>query len=408
MKKKSQITTKTKIISSNDFFSFLDGIDSAISFSLVPFLSIFLFNINDHRVSIFVLLSIICLSFLIRPFVVPLIFKRFKEVKYDKRKTLLIYLPIAGILPLFMISSNDFIWFNLLLLIISRLVSGFIFSINNIIFLDFVEKKDSKISAIKCFIFPMIGIFFGLLFAVFLNQVLSNSELNDWGWKLGYIFLIISSLLIYFILTIKSKDIKVTVIDRNSFFEGYNLTFFSKTFFENIFALVPWMFIFLFCFNLWLPGVVLSKNMFFSEIQFVHIIFIFIGSIFLNFVFELVGREKVLQYFSFFTIVLSIIFFIFIDFSSNYSINLLLFFLAVISSISIPLLYSNFKKVNIRTNISNIYFVTNSIFFIISLLLPLTIYYFMFNAIMYKMIYFLISIVFILSLLSKKINTKQR
>ena len=408
MKKKSQITTKKKITSSNDFFSFLDGIDSAVNFSLVPFLSIFLFNITDHRISLLLLLSIICLSFLIRPFVIPLIFKCFTEVKFDKKKTLLIYFPIVNLLPLFMLNSDNFLWFNLLLLIISRLISGAIFSINNTVFLDFFENKTSQISAIKSFIIPIIGIFLGLLFAVFLNQILSNSELNNWGWKLGYIFLICNSLLIYFILIFKSKHVETKTIDRNIFFEGYDLSFFAKNFFENIFVIVPWIFIFLFCFNLWLPGVVLSENMFFSEIQFVHILFIFIGSIFLNFIFELVGREKVLKYFCYFSIVLSAIFFIFIDFRSNYSINLLLFFIAVISSISIPLLFSNFKKINIRTNISNIYFVSNSIFLIISLLLPLTIYYFMFNAIIYKMVYLLISLVFILSLLSKKLMQKNQ
>ena len=404
MKKKSLINNNKKTTSSDDCFSFMDGIDIAINFSILPFLSIFLFDISDQRISIIVLMSIICLSFFVRPFVIPIIFKLLAVIRCDKKKILLIYLPIINFLPLLLVNSDNFLWFNVFLLIISRIASGAIFSVNNIIFLDFLENRISKMTAIKSFIFPIFGIFVGLLFTAFLNQVLSNSELNNWGWKIGYLFLILTSIIIYFILTLKNEIIETIVIDRKLFFDGLYYNFFIKTFFENIFSLVPLLFIFLFCFKLWLPGAVLSENMFFSEIQFIHILFTLIGSIFLNFVFELIGREKVLSYFCFFSVTLSAIFFIFIDFKSNYSINLLLFYIAVISAISIPLLFNNFKKINIKVNISNVYLVCNSVFLTISILLPFTIYYFMFNVIIFKMIYLLISLIFVISLLSKKIK----
>ena len=145
--------------------------------------------------------------------------------------------------------------------------------------------------------------------------------------------------------------------------------------------------------------------MFFSQIKLVHIILFILLSIFSNFIFQLIGKDKVLSYFIFFGLITTLcIFFLNIK-ESSYSINFLHFFVAVISSLSISLFLNELNSLK-KYKVINFYLSINIPLFLISLLIPFVVYYLMFNVIIYNYIYLLISIMMIISYIGKKIVAK--
>ena len=175
-----------------------------------------------------------------------------------------------------------------------------------------------------------------------------------------------------------------------------------KIFFRNFPIIIPLILILLFCFKSWLPGTVNPENMFFSEIKLIHIIFLTITSIFSNLIFQLVGKNKSNQYFCYFVLLLSLIFFFTSGNKSTYSINILHFFISFISAISISLFFyeiSSFKE-KIKSNLDSLTFILNLTFLMISILIPLTVYFLIYFILEYNIIYLLIALVYMISLFS--------
>ena len=145
--------------------------------------------------------------------------------------------------------------------------------------------------------------------------------------------------------------------------------------------------------------------MFVSQIQFIHIIFFILSSIFSNFIFQLIGKEKVFNYFIFFSLIITITLFFLNTKESSYSINFLHFFIAVLSSFSISL-YLHELGILKKNKTINFYLSINVPLFLISLLIPFLVYYLMFNVIIFNHIYLIISSIMILSLIGKIVIEK--
>ena len=369
MKNKTQKNKKLKIFSRTDLNGIIEGIDLAISFSLLPFLSIYFFYPAEQFNSIIYMLLITCLSLFVRPIVIPLVLSLKKKITINHGALYLIIIPFCYLCPIVIPYESFLSDINIVLIIISRLLIGFTFAVNNNIFNEFSSENISKFYNSKYFLFPIIGVFIGLIFSVFLNQLFSNSELSSEGWKLGYIFMITISLSIYFIFYWKKKQSSFLIIEREDLYNNFNFMKVFKTLLENIYFLIPLLFIYFFSMSHWLPRAVLSENTFFLDISLIYIMLILIAAIFLNFIFDLIGKEKVYMYFCIFGIIISLLLFISYSYKSSYAISLLHFFISIISSLSIPLYLINIKKFQKKNNLLNIYFLLNIPFLIISLLI---------------------------------------
>ena len=386
----------------NDFSSVFNGIDLSIHLSFIPFLSYYFLPDSDSKISIVLMSAIVCLSLFVRVFS-PLFIKIISSPKLEK-KNILIILMLSYILPLVFPNENIFLNVNLILLIISRVIIGFVLSLNDNLFREIYEDNFSKFSNIKNFLLLSFGICIGLFISSILNQMFSNSQLNNGSWKVGSIILVSIFCIFYYFLNLRT-NFKDLVIDEDNFLSDFNKNFVFSYSLKYIFILLAYSFLFLFCLTSWLPGSVLSENMFVSQIQFIHIIFFILSSFFSNFIFQLIGKEKVLNYFIFFSLIITITLFFLNTKESSYSINFLHFFIAVLSSFSISL-YLHELGILKKNKTINFYLSINVPLFLISLLIPFLVYYLMFNVIIFNHIYLIISFIMILSLIGKKLIEK--
>lgn len=401
---KSKISKNNKYLKfyRNDFSGVFNGIDLAIHFSFIPFLSYYFLPNFDSRLSIVLMSSIICLSLFVRVFS-PLFIKMISNPKIGK-KNILIILMLSYILPLIFPNEDSFLNINLILLIISRVIIGFILSLNDNLFREIYEDNFSKFSNIKHFLLLSFGVCIGLFVSSILNQLFSNFQLNNGSWKVGNIILVLIFLIFSYLFNIRRK-FKDLVINEDNFLSDFNKSFVFGYSLKYLFILLAYSFLFLFCLTSWLPGSVLSENMSVSQIQLIHIIFFILSSIFSNFIFQLIGKEKVFNYFIFFSLIVTITLFFFNSRESSYSINFLHFFIAVISSFSISLFLNELGTLKKYKTI-NFYLSINIPLFLISLLIPFLVYYLMFNVIIFNHIYLIISSIMILSLIGKIVIEK--
>ena len=270
MKSKTSKNNKYLKFYRNDFSGVFNGIDLAIHFSFIPFLSHYFLPNFDSRLSIILMSSIICLSLFVRVFS-PLFIKLISNPKLGK-KNILIILMLSYILPIVFPNENSFLNINLILLIISRVIIGFILSLNDNLFREIYEDNFSKFSNIKHFLLLSFGVCVGLFVASILNQIYSNSQLNNGSWKVGSIILVLIFLVFSYFFNLRRK-FKDLVIDDDNFLSDFNKNFVLSYSLKYIFILLAYSFLFLFCLTSWLPGSVLSENMFVSQIQLIHIIF---------------------------------------------------------------------------------------------------------------------------------------
>ena len=401
---KSDLKKRKKKIffSFNDFNNFFTGLDLAIYLSLIPFLSYYFFPSLDSRLGQIYMTLIVLLSLLIR-ILGSNIINLFKNFKISK-KNISFLIFICSIIPL-LVNSYFSNFLNLAIFITARLSVGILLGLNDNLLYQTNSIVPSKNRNIKSFLVFSFGIFVALLFSTFFNQVFSNSQLNQGLWKYFCLLFSILSLCFFFLISLNNKyNLRYQFIIDNKKME-INLLFVMSYVLKYIFILLPYMFLSMFCLSFWLPGAALSENMFISEIKLIHIIFFLISSIFSNFIFELVGREKMFRYFIFFGLIISISMFILNLRESSYSINFLHFFIAIYSSFAISIfLYENKNYEN--SNLKNLYLIINLPLFIISLLIPFFVYYLMFNVVYYNYVYLLIALLLLASLLGQRVLSK--
>ena len=401
---KSDLKKRKKKIffSFNDFNNFFTGLDLAIYLSLVPFLSYYFFPSFDSRLGQIYMTLIVSLSLLIRCLGLNVI-NLFKKYKISK-KNISFFIFICSVIPL-LVNSYFANSLNLAIFVFARLSIGIFLGLNDSLLYESNSKVSSRNRNIKSFLVFSLGIFIALLFSTFFNQVFSNSQLNQGFWKYPCLLFSILSLCFFFIIRInKNYNLKYQFIIDDIKLE-ISSPFVISYVLKYIFILLPYVFLSMFCLSFWLPGAALSENMFISEIKLVHIIFFLISSIFSNFIFDLVGREKMFRYFIFFGLIISTLMFTLNLRESSYSINFLHFFIAIYSSFAISIfLYENKNYEN--SNLKNLYLIINLPLFIISLLIPFFVYYLMFNVVYYNYVYLLIALLLLASLLGQRVLSK--
>ena len=378
-----------------NFIPFIEGLDIFLNFSIVTFLSIFFLAEYDNKYSLPIIIFTICLSFFSRIFFIPLL-KRFSYFIKKEKINCLYLLSSFYLIPVFLPSS--FIVISFFIFIFCRFSLGILFSSVNFSYLNsgFDNNEDSYF--IKYSLLIILGMVLGSFLYLFVDDLFSNNQLNEWAWKVTYLLLFLITAIISIILKFNNKPIYIVLNSIDSLDEQLSLRKVKKIFFENIHILISLLSFVFFSSNRWLPKFANPENMQFLEFNIVFIIVIFLITIFIFPLIKLVGKKRLTNFLGFSIVIICFISFFF-EYSSSYSIDLLKFFIALVSSFSICIFFLNTKNLK-DFGIINTYFIQNLYFLVLSITSPLLFYYFINNSISYNDIYLIIGMFFVVSLAS--------
>ena len=99
-------------------------------------------------------------------------------------------------------------------------------------------------------------------------------------------------------------------------------------------------------------------------------------------------------------VVISLVSFFF-EYTSSYSIELLKFFIVLVSSFTLSIYLLNNKKIG-NYNIKELIYLQNLYLLILSIFIPILFYYFINFSIRYNEIYLIIGVIFLISIFSDK------
>ena len=377
------------------FLPILDGLDTFLNLSIITYLSIFFLQNLDNRISILIMTFVVLLSFFSRNNILCLLEKVFLKKKYNKINLYFIF-SIIYFIPIFII--QDLNLFSLFIFVLCRFFVGNLFYIAKKDYLLSDSFKKENYFFLKYLIIFISGMLIGTLVYVFFNDIFSNSQMNSWGWKCSYIFLFIISLILGFFIKYnvafvnfdRYKELKLnSSVNRNLSFN-----------FKNICSIIPFYIFFIFSCENWLPKFVNPENMQFLDYGIINIFLVVILTLFTFPLFNLIGNRKLNNFVSVLIILISMLAFLF-EYSSSYSIDFLKFYLSIISSFLISLNYLNFKQSN-ETNVIIYLSVLSLTFIILSIITPLSFYFFINFSISYNIIYLIIGMLFLISFLAGK------
>ena len=390
---KSDNINFTKVI----YVAFLDGLDIFLNLSIITFLSIFFFSEIDNRLSIILTSFIVLLSFLSRNEVFNILEKIIQNFKI-KRINIFYFLAIFNFIPL--LSNSSLSYFSIILLIISRFFIGNLFYLAKKSVFIYDLKSESGLFVKYAIIFS-IGMLVGTFLSLFLNDIFSNSQMNDWGWKSFYLFLTLLSLIFGFFFnfyynfyTKKLENTESSLIIKET----------RSLYLRNFISIFPFYFFFIFSCSEWLPKFSNPNNMQFLDYGILYIFLTIISTIFTYPLFKLIGHKRSKNFILLSITVISFSAFFF-DYSSSYSINFLKFYISLISSFVISLnLLNNNQKI---LNNSKLYLDSISFYFLLlSIITPISFYYFINFSISYDIIYVVIGMIFLVSFLSGRYSGK--
>ena len=115
----------------------------------------------------------------------------------------------------------------------------------------------------------------GSFLYLFVDDLFSNNQLNEWAWKVTYLLLFLITAIISIILKFNNKPIYIVLNSIDSLDEQLSLRKVKKIFFENIHILISLLSFVFFSSNRWLPKFANPENMQFLEFNIVFIIVIF-------------------------------------------------------------------------------------------------------------------------------------
>ena len=379
------------------FLALLDGLDIFLNLSIITYLSIFFFQDLDNRISILIVSFIILLSFFSRSsffcFIEKILFK------FNKENFNLYYaFSILYFVPFFLIESIEPV--SLFIFILCRFFIGNLFYLAKKNYLSSEEFKKENNFFIKYIIIFICGMIIGSFVFTILNDVFSNNDLNNWAWKCCYIFLLAVSIGFGFFLKYK---IFLLNLKNNLKLSSSNKNF--PFYLKNICLIVPFYLFFIYSSENWLPRFSNPENMQVLDFGIINILLIFLLTIFSFPLFSLIGNKKLNNFVSILVIFISIFAFAF-EYSSSYSIDFLKFYLSIISSFVICLNSLNSKQSNEKDAFIYLSLLT-LIFMIVSLMTPLTFYFFINFSVSYNIIYLIIGILFLTSFLAGKYGERK-
>ena len=267
-------------------------------------------------------------------------------------------------------------------------------------YLSSEEFKKENNFFIKYIIIFICGMIIGSFVFTILNDVFSNNDLNNWAWKCSYIFLLAVSIGFGFFLKYK---VFLLNLKNNLQLSSSNKNF--SFFLKNICLIVPFYLFFIYSSENWLPRFSNPENMQVLDFGIINILLILLLTIFSFPLFSLIGNKKLNNFVSILVIFISIIAFAF-EYSSSYSIDFLKFYLSIISSFVICLNSLN----SIQSNDKNVFIylsLLTLIFMIVSLMTPLTFYFFINFSVSYNIIYLIIGMLFLISFLAGKYGERK-
>ena len=400
----NKIRSNENLLSFNrhNLIPFLDGIDIFLCFSVITNLCIFFFPTLDVRSSIIVMSFLTLLTFFSRFFSTAFISFFFK---INKKKNINFFLILSFCYLLPILSNSNFLFLSLILLVLNRLLIGMFISQINLNYKFSQEFTEKQTFFVKYFLFFIIGSLIGNILFMVINDILSNDELNTWGWKIIFVllFIINFSFFLFFKITGKLIYLKYELRDDRVINNSRSDVL---VFFKNIFSIIPIFLITLFCASKWLPKFANPENMQFLDFGLINILLIGLTTLFIYPLIILVGRKKTSS-FLFVSVILISFISIFFKYNSSYSIDFVKFSLSVVASFSICLFYLDLKFNNEfnpfqKINIFNLLFLLNSF------LIPLSFYYFINFSISYNILYLTVGLIyslsFFISLYVKKTN----
>ena len=311
----------------NDFLPFIDGLDIAINFSLVIFLSSFLLESLDTRIAVVILCFVTSLSLISRIFDLK-ISKLLEKLKIDKINLFLI-LFFLYFIPV--IIQKEFpIFLSIGIFVIFRFFTGIIISLSYRNVLINEQKFVTNILQLKYWILIFLGIACGSLFYNLINEIYSNDFINNGGWKILYV-IVISLLLVIFVFSkFHLKKNVIIMLDSNNIKNNSFVTNYINSFI----LFIPILCFLLFSFSNWLPKFSNPDNLYFLSYGFLYLFLTNLILFFITPLANIVGRRKSVIFFNISVLIISSIC-SFVNHSSSYSIDFLKFFLSLVSSFTI-------------------------------------------------------------------------
>ena len=379
--------TKNITLAGNDLIPFIDGLDLSVSLSILTYLASFFFSSYDTRVSFILMAFVILLSCVSRIFDIKLI-------NFIKKN----FLSKINILNLLILS------YSLHILVFSNfpnLLSIMIFCVARIIFGIFISLAYSGINfngkelncnlcEIKNWFFYALGLAFGALMYILLNEIYSNDFLNHGGWKIFYIIIILAILLMLMIFKFvyKTKIFLQFEYDKS---KSFNLTEALST---NFLILIPLLSFAIFSSSTWLPKFSNPENLHFLNYDFLYLFLTVMTLVFITPLANLVGKRKSVIFFNI-SIVLFATICSFIKHDSSYSIDFLKLFIALVASFSICNLV--FQLQLKKQSTFNVITHFNLSLFSLAFLLPMTFYCSIYYTINYSVIYIFFALVYFIN-----------
>lgn len=379
--------TKNITLDGNDVIPFIDGLDLSVSLSILTYLSSFFFSSYDTRVSFILMAFVILLSCVSRIFDIKLI-------NFMKKNSL----SKINILNLLILS------YSLHILVFSdfpNLLSIMIFCIARIMFGIFIslayrginfngKELNCNLCEIKNWFFYVIGLAFGALMYLLLNEIYSNDFLNQGGWKIFYIIiiLVILLMLIIFKFVYKTKIFLQFEYDKS---KSFNLTEALST---NFLIIIPLLSFAIFSSSTWLPKFSNPENLHFLNYDFLYLFLTIMTLVFITPLANLVGKRKSVIFFNISIIVFATIC-SFIKHDSSYSIDFLKLFIALVASFSICNLV--FQLQLKKQSTFNVITHFNLSLFSLAFLLPIAFYCSIYYTINYSVIYIFFALVYFIN-----------
>jgi hypothetical protein len=391
------INKKKKFLTFDNFsiIPLIEGIDLFLNLSIVTFLSIFFFENFDTRTSILVTLFVVLLSFFSRFFSFEVL-KVFSSLFKKNSFNLLFLLTLSFLFPIFL--TNKFPLISLIIFCFSRVATGIILSLLNYCNFNSNKFKNENNFFLKYSLLMIFGLIIGSFFFLIIDDILSIQQMNSWGWKTIYVFL---SLVTLMLMSVLYKFNSLITLDFQEIKNASNNEIKLKTyFFKNIFIIIPFTVFVIYSSSHWLPKFSNPENMQFLEFNLILIILVSLVTFFIFPIIDLVGRNRSKKFFSMTIVVISLVSFFF-EYTSSYSIELLKFFIVLVSSFTLSIYLLNNKKIG-NYDIKELIYLQNLYLLILSIFIPILFYYFINFSIRYNEVYLIIGVIFLISIFSDK------
>ena len=390
-----QNTKETFKLKKFSLIPILEGLDIYLNFSIITFISYFFLPHIDNTTSLIVMTCVVSLSFFSRFFVMKVI-KIFQNLEKKFSFNFFFIFSFFYIIPIFLL--NEFLTISLIIFSFCRILTGISLSCIHFSELTSQDFKNESNYFIKYSLLFISGLILGNFIFLIIDDLLSIEQLNNWGWKIIYFCLFVMSLIIALITKVKFKSIFFNFDSLNEIEKTSTSLKLVPSVLKNIFILLPITAFLIFSSNYWLPRFTNPENMQFLDFNLILIFLMVLMSIFVFPLINLIGRKKANNFISMSVIVFSLILFLF-EYTSSYSIEMVKFFIAIVSSFSLSIYFLNIPRIK-EINPVDLIKVHNSFFLIIFLMVPLLFYYFINYSISYNDIYLLTGLIFLISFLS--------